>query len=117
MRFQSLMLVAFIASAACAHAKPRTVECLVESAGKTEVKGPCHFSASKGGTFSLSRDKEASKPLYGAIRSVTVYVLEPGKAEVRGLTEDGINSRWGEATRSTKDPACWEGSDFRICAR
>lgn len=36
---------------------------------------------------------------------------------VRGLTSEGINSRWGEAKRSKKDKSCWIGEDFKICAK
>ena len=55
--------------------------------------------------------------LYGEILDVSVFIVAPGEAEVRGLTVHGINSRWGPAKRSTQDAACWMGADFRICAR
>jgi len=48
---------------------------------------------------------------------ISVTMISPGVAEVRGLTRAGINSRWGEARRSTQDRSCWTGSDFQICAR
>ncbi len=99
-----------------AQKKGRAVECLVESGGKVEFKGKCAFTPEKGGTFSLS-NLDRTKPLYGSILDVSVYVVGRGEAEVRGLTKEGINSRWGEARRSKEDPACWVGSDFKICAR
>ena len=55
--------------------------------------------------------------LYGEILDVSVLIMAPGEAEVRGLTAHGINSRWGPAKRSAQDAACWVGADFRICAR
>jgi hypothetical protein len=47
--------------------------------------------------------------------NIAVWILSPGKAEVRGLTKNGVSSRWGSAERSTKDKACWIGEDFQIC--
>jgi hypothetical protein len=47
---------------------------------------------------------------------ISVSVVRPGVAEVRGLTKRGINSRWGEARRSKSNRACWVGEDFKICA-
>ena len=47
---------------------------------------------------------------------VSVDIIEKGVAEVRGLTKDGINSRWGSAKRDLKDKACWKGDDFKVCA-
>jgi hypothetical protein len=79
--------------------------------------GPCRFLPDgKGGSFSLSA-LDAQAPLYTGILVVSVSVVAPGEAEVRGLTAEGINSRWGEARRSKADPACWTGSDFEVCAR
>jgi|WetSurMetagenome_2_1015567.scaffolds.fasta_scaffold00578_5 hypothetical protein len=104
-----------------AMAADRTVKCRIDSAndeGKTVAvyKGKCLFSAEKGGSFSLSNPVSGNKPLYGSILMVNVYVVSNGVAEVRGLTKDGINSRWGEAKRSSKDKACWVGEDFSVCA-
>jgi len=76
--------------------------------------GPCMFLAEKNGSFSVQmRDRS---PLYPDVSVVTVSVTEPGKAQVFGLTTSGNNSRWGEATRSADDKACWVGSDFEVCA-
>jgi len=104
------------AVASAAQSGGRLVHCRVESAGKVEVNGRCRFTAEAGGSFTLE-NAEPKKPLYGSILTVTVSVVSPGNAEVRGLTRQGINSRWGEARRSNQDRACWEGSDFKICAR
>ena len=94
----------------------RVVQCQVESESKVQVSGPCRFSAEKGGSFALE-NVDRSRPLFGEIEMVSVSIVSPGVAEVRGLTRAGVNSRWGEARRSRGDRACWEGADFRICAR
>lgn len=91
------------------------VDCRMEAAGKIEVNGKCRVTAETGGSFTLE-NVDPKKPLYGSILSVTVSIVSPGVAEVRGLTRQGVNSRWGQARRSNEDRACWEGSDFRICA-
>lgn len=49
--------------------------------------------------------------------SASVDIVETNQAEVRGLTSKGINSRWGEAKRSRKQPSCWVGEDFKVCAK
>ncbi len=64
------------------------------------------------GSFSI----RAKSGLIDNRESIQVYIIKPGVAEVRGLTTDGINSRWGEARRSNSDKACWVGDDFTICA-
>ena len=55
-------------------------------------------------------------PILPNITDISVTIVATGVAEVRGLTTDGINSRWGSAVRSKVDSACWTGSDFEICA-
>jgi hypothetical protein len=92
-------------------AEARPVRCVLT--GSVHYAGKCDFFRA-GASFSLSPVGRASFP--GGINPVSVAIETPGVAEVRGLTRDGINSRWGEARRSKRDPACWEGSDFRICA-
>ena len=93
-----------------AAAKP--AHCVVES-GPGYV-GPCTFSPFGGnGSFSLSRPQQ---PILPNISTISVTITRPGEAEVRGLTTWGINSRWGSASRSRADAACWVGTDFRICA-
>ncbi|HEX9050384.1 MAG TPA: hypothetical protein VF841_07640 [Anaeromyxobacter sp.] len=102
--------------------KGTPVVCTVRSPGedgvvRVDLDGPCRFLPDgKGGSFSLSA-LDGQSPLFEDILVLSVDVVAPGKAEVRGLTSEGINSRWGEARRSKKDPACWTGSDFEICAR
>jgi hypothetical protein len=93
----------------------RVVKCQIDSAGKEEYKGKCLFVPDTRGSFALSNIK-SNKPLFDGIINVSVSIIEKGVAEVRGLTTDGINSRWGEAKRSTEDKACWAGDDFKVCA-
>ncbi|GAA4762207.1 hypothetical protein GCM10023219_03060 [Stakelama sediminis] len=94
--------------------KSRPARCDIHAAGGMAFKGPCAFLPEEKGTFSVQRDMSA--PLFGNIEMVTVVVTGPGEAMVQGLTGDGIVSRWGPATRSKTDKACWVGEDFRICA-
>ena len=94
--------------------KGASVKCLVKSAGQSPYVGQCLFTRTAGGSFSLSRP--GGGVLLPRVTTVSVDVLPQGEAEVRGLTTDGINSRWGAAQRSTKDRACWTGADFEVCA-
>jgi hypothetical protein len=93
------------------------VQCTVRQGGQTVLDAPCEFLADgKNGSFSLQATGRQGE-LFPGILDVSVSVVSPGVAEVRGLTAAGINSRWGEARRSKKDRACWTGDDFEICAR
>ena len=109
-------LVAFPFTTPASGQGSRIVQCRVESEGKMQVNGPCRFTPEQGGSFTLE-SADASRPLFGTILLVTVSLVSPGTAEVRGLTRQGVNSRWGEAQRSNDDRSCWVGSDFKICAR
>jgi hypothetical protein len=95
----------FVSSTAIA--ADRKVKCQIDSHGEPSYKGTCLFLPDTNGSFSLENSTK-DKPLTGAIRMVSVTIIEKGVAEVRGLTADGINSRWGEAKRSSKDKACWK---------
>ena len=112
-----IVLLCLSAAAPHAQAAGRIVDCLIEAGGKVEFDGKCRFTSDgTGGSFSLaSRDGQSA--LYGSILDVSVSIIETGVADVRGLTKDGINARWGEAKRSKQDRACWVGDDFRVCAR
>ena len=111
---------AFVALAADPPPAPppgREVQCTVRQLGETLLDAPCEFlSEGSKGSFSL-RARGGEGELFPGVLSVSVAVVSPGVAEVRGLTSAGINSRWGEARRSRKDRACWTGSDFEVCAR
>jgi hypothetical protein len=93
----------------------RNVQCRVEAGGKVQLNGTCRFGSEAGGSFTLE-NVDRNRPLFEQILVMSVSIVSPGAAEVRGLTRDGINSGGGEARRSMRDNACWEGSDFSICA-
>ncbi len=96
-------------------AQAREARCSITEGRRVTYSGPCDFSADgRGGSFSLaSRRPQGS--LLKEISVLSVSMIAPGVADVRGLTSAGINSRWGEARRSQRDPACWVGSDFQVC--
>ena len=108
-------LIILFAIATTAHAADRTAKCEIKSGAEQVFNGKCKFMPEAGGSFSLSNFTE--KPLFEEVVIVSVTIVGKGIAEVRGLTTSGNNSRWGEAKRSVKDPACWVGADFKICAR
>lgn len=111
--FGLILLTYFAASVALA--AERSVKCEIDSSGSPAFKGRCLFLSEPGGSFNL-RHADGASPLVGDISDVSVSIIRKNVAEVRGLTGDGVNSRWGEARRSKKDGACWLGSDFKICA-
>lgn len=101
-----------------APAAARDAGCRIEQAGRVVLDRTCDFRPEgRDGSFSLSARGGADAPLFRGVSVVSVMIIEPGLADVRGLTTDGINSRWGTARRSARDGACWQGDDFRICAR
>lgn len=107
------LAVALAAFTFAAHAKGAPARCLVTSNGEKPYSGPCKFLPDGGGSFVIQ--PVGRRVFSGEVTDVTVSLTGPGAAEVRGLTTSGINSRWGAAMRSRKDPACWDGEDFRIC--
>ena len=107
-----LFALAPVALFAATAAEARPARCVVSSAGTPTYRGPCDFLAERGGSFSISPARGAFP---GGISDISVSLIAPGVAEVRGLTSGGINSRWGEARRSSRDRACWIGEDFSIC--
>jgi hypothetical protein len=105
--------LAALALPAAADAQGRRARCVVSSGGET-YRGACSFVAERGGSFTVS--PIGRRFLVGEVSDVSVAIVRRGVAEVRGLTSGGINSRWGEARRSSRDRACWVGSDFSVCA-
>lgn len=92
----------------------RPARCVIRSTGVATYRGKCDFLSMPGnGGFSVSPIGEKYFP--GGIAPISVAKTTRETAEVRGLTKDGVNSRWGEAKRLKNDPACWDGGDFRIC--
>lgn len=113
----AFLLALSAAGGAAAQGKSKLADCRVESEGKVQVNGKCRFTPDQGGSFTIEHADPKHTIFFGEIMSITVSIVSPGVAEVRGLTRQGVNSRWGEARRSNDDRACWQGSDFRICAR
>ena len=95
-----------------AEAKPRPARCVIDAAGASRWSGACQFDAERGGSFTITPPRGHFQ---NRVTSISVSIVRPGLAEVRGVTHAGINSRWGEARRSPRDRACWVGSDFSIC--
>ena len=86
---------------------------ITDGSGAIEFQDSCTFEQYGGnGSFFI----RALDGLIAGRVSITVSIVEPDIAEVRGLTTRGVNSRWGQANRSSSDLACWIGSDFAICA-
>lgn len=110
--FAIFMLILFVGQTM---AGGRTVKCQIDSNNETVYKGKCLFFPEAGGSFTLSNPTK-DKPLTSSVIMINLDIIKKGLAEVRGLTKDGINSRWGEAKRSLKDKACWLGEDFQVCA-
>lgn len=125
MRLRNVVLPALLAPVLLtigtpASAAAKRARCLIlGDHAEVVFKGPCIFDSDRDGSFMISPvrgdflipgDKEGP-----GISSVSLDVTKRGKGEVRGLTGDGINSRWGEATRSKTDRACWVGEDFQVC--
>jgi hypothetical protein len=93
---------------------PKLARCDIGNNYGEHYKGPCLFTVDRDGSFSVKRARGAA--IMGDILQVTVAIVRRSEADVRGLTRAGISSRWGEANRSKRDPACWRGSDFWVCA-
>ena len=106
-------LAVLTVAVSAAEAKPREASCVIKSSGAAGYRGPCRFRPEERGSFTI---EPAGRRAFGnGVTSISASMVSPGLAEVRGLTRDGINSRWGEARRSKRDRACWVGSDFSIC--
>ena len=112
--FISLFTVLLLISGA-SMAADKIVKCQIDSNGEPSYKGQCVFVPNEKGSFGLESTQKG-KVLLNNVTSVSVWILEKGVAEVRGLTTDGINSRWGDAKRSAQDKAFWVGEDFKVCA-
>ena len=107
-----LTAAALAALTVAAPAMAKNARCVIDSEG-TSYRGPCEYHVAKGGTFTVTPVRENT--FSGGATSITVFIVRPGVAEVRGLTESGINSLWGRARRVPRDRACWAGNDFTIC--
>jgi hypothetical protein len=107
-----------LASLAASPAWAKTARCVIKDEGGV-YSGPCTFLPLGGGSFSVHpvgrKDFFAHTKDLPGTTDVSVQVLGSGSADVRGLNTFGINARWGDATRSAKDRACWVGEDFSVC--
>lgn len=96
-------------------ATARDARCRIYQNGALSIDRICDFQPDgTNGSFAVAGRGNRGSIMPG-ISIISVSVISPGVAEVRGLTSRGINSRWGEARRSQRDRACWNGADFRIC--
>lgn len=93
--------------------KPSTIDCQITT-DDISYKGKCNFITEKGGSFTLG-NINGQNSLIGDTRTLHVYIVDKGIAEVDSLHEDGIKTSWGTATRSQKQKACWIGENFKIC--
>lgn len=107
------MLGACVAASLSTPADARAARCVIVTEGE-RYAGPCDFRAERGGSFSVERTDGGMLPGDAALLSLSI--VSRGVGEVRALLDNGINARWGEAERSTTDPACWIGPDFSLCA-
>jgi hypothetical protein len=116
-KFEKLALGAGLLASLASPAFGKSARCEIKTSDGG-YSGPCIFVAGAGGIFSISPSAKSEFFSHGAadpgITDISVYVAG-STAEVRGLTTEGINSRWGSAKRSQKDKACWIGVDFSIC--
>ncbi|QMT34012.1 hypothetical protein LNQ82_06000 [Conchiformibius steedae DSM 2580] len=108
-----LLLGSFSALPLYAQAKP--AQCLIESSGEILFKGKCNFSADRDGSFTLENIRRNGE-LYDNILMVSVSIVSPKVAHVRGVTSFGNSSYWGDVRRSRTQPACWANNEFKICA-
>lgn len=96
-----------------AASKAKQANCNVSNSYGESYKATCKFTMYENGSFTIEPSKQGDLILGSDM--VSVWITEPGFAEVQGATPEGGNSRWGEARRSAQNRACWVGSDFRIC--
>src|SRR5688500_12039451 len=66
-------------------AEARPARCVVASEGNSTWRGACNFLAERGGSFSISAYRGA---FLEGISDISVSLISPGVAEVRGLTSD-----------------------------
>ncbi|MGE9986600.1 hypothetical protein [Desulfovibrio sp. SGI.169] len=88
-------------------------KCEITSGGKIYKPSDCMIrKETDDGLHWYNIERKNGKPLLEEILSVSIVEMDKDTAEVSGVTQDGINSRWGKAKR---DGTCWSGEDFRIC--
>ena len=92
----------------------KDAKCIIKQGGAIAYSGSCTFMPRRDGSFTIRNNKNTT--IVPNVTNISVDITSSGIAEVRGLTIYGNNSRWGTATRSKKDPDCWNGQEFEICA-
>ncbi len=97
-----------------AHAAPKVAMCKITMWNEIAYKGKCLFDPYESGSFTLTPIK--GEVLFGEISLIDVYITSKGQAEVRGHRLSGMSSRWGSFIRSKSQSACWDSSEFQICA-
>jgi len=112
--FLLALALAPLAMFAATAAEARPARCVVTNSDVGNWRGPCDFTAERNGSFNIRPLRGGRFP--GGYSDISVSMMGGGVADVRGLTRHGINSRWGDATRSRRDRACWVGDGFMICA-
>ena len=114
-----LAALAFVAATATL-AEARPARCVITDAGGTVYRGPCEFRSERGGSFWVEGGPN-QEYLTRDIAQVSVALTSRDRGEARSLNRlrNGpltmSNTRWGDVRRSRRDPACWIGTDFRIC--
>lgn len=116
------MRLSIVSAAACAalamfalpgsaNAKPATCEIVTPDGG---YRGPCNFSARKGGSFELTFPAGPPDPI--GVDSISLTVGKPGRGKVIAMYTEG-GEDWGVFIRSTAKPACWLSAArrSRIC--
>lgn len=130
-RFTSVLLITAGLAAGCAGVKavtppPHQIATLAATCevltgigqeDPTRWTGPCTRQIEQPHAKHVSIAGLNNGEIIPGILSISVSILGPGRADVRGLTNEGIHSRWGSAVQDLKDPFCWIGTDFRVCAR
>ena len=98
------VLAASAAGSAAAESKSRLVDCRIESEGKVQVNGKCRFTPDEGGSFSLEHADPKRTIFFSEITTVSVSVISPGVAEVRGLTRQGHQLALGRGAPDGQRP-------------
>lgn len=93
----------------------RLAQCRVSNDYGESFEGDCLYESLGYESFSIMPANQ-DQSILGSLQ-VTVWVENDEIVEVRGLTTDGINSRWGQVRRSIEDADCWVGEDFIICTK
>lgn len=89
--------------------------CTISSSGEEYVVDDCIVTYGVSDEYGwIFLERKDAKPLLEEILLISVYETAPDKAQVSGVTQNGNNSRWGEATKQND---CYAGSDFRICIK